>query len=358
MKKSLIIVFIVIVALHFAGLLFFLFLQKKSDGEQELPEPDSPPVLVPEPIINQQANSILNTPVSGKKIIKKTVLKKISKKVIKKNSGPLNFKKAVIGNIKSLPQSKKVKAGILVDADSRRVLWSKNSGKAVPIASMTKMMTVLLVSEDIKNGKISPKQPIKVTKAASSIGGSDVWLDPRETFPLNELLKAIVIKSANDAAYLVAENSGGGDVRRFVQRMNDRAGKLGLKSAKFSNPHGLPEDNGKDNVCSCEDMVVLAEELLKYPEILKLSSTKIDYLPRKVGKIKKTMLLNTNKLIRKGCPGVDGIKTGYTRKAGSCITVTCNRNDRRLIMVLAGCKGSKLRDEFAVKLLDWGYGKK
>ena len=356
MKKSLIIIFIVIVALHLAAVIVLL-LQKETNGYADITEPDSPPILIPEPTINQQAQPILKTPPPVKKNLKKTGIKKASQKTITKKTGPLNFKKAVIGNIKSLPQCKKVKSGILLDADTRRVLWSKNSKQAVPIASMTKMMTVLLISEDIKNGKISPKKQIKVSRKAAAIGGSDVWLDPRETFPLNELLKAVVIKSANDAAYLVAENAGGGDVKKFVKRMNAKAGELGLKSASFSNPHGLPERNRKDNVCSSEDMLVIAEELLKYPEIMKLTSTKVAYLPRKVGKIKKTMLLNTNKLIRNGCPGVDGMKTGYTNKAGSCITVTCSRNGKRLILVLAGCKGSKLRDALAVKLLEWGYKK-
>jgi len=353
MKKSLIIIFIVIVALHFVALVFLL--RKDSKEENESFEPDYPPVLVPEPTINQHVNPILKTHVSKKKNIKKTDIAKKTAKKIPRKSGPLNFNKAVIGNIKSLPQSKKVNAGILVDADTRRVLWSKNSKKPVQIASMTKMMTALLVNEDIRDGKISPEKQIKVTKAAASIGGSDVWLDPRETFSLAELMKAIVIKSANDAAYLVAQNIGGGDVENFIIRMNDRAAKLGLKSAKFFNPHGLPEDRGRNNVCSCEDIVVIAEELLKYPEFMKLSSTKITYLLRNIGKVKKTMLLNTNKLIRKGCRGVDGMKTGYTKKAGSCITVTCSRNGKRLILVLTGCKGSKLRDKFATELLDWGY---
>lgn len=357
MKKSLIIIFIVILAIHLAALIFLL-LQK--DEGKDSPEPDTPPILVPEPKINQQANPILKNTVPDKKESAKSPSSKITKSIKKpepKKRGSFDFSKAVSGNIKSLPQSQKVKSGILVDADSRRVLWSKNSKQAVPIASMTKMMTVLLVLEDIKNGKISLSTPIKVTKNAAAIGGSDVWLDPRETFLLDQLLKAIVIKSANDAAYLVAEHLGGGDVNKFVKRMNERSTQLGLKNANFINPNGLPGDNGKDNLCSCEDMLVVAEELLQYPEFVKLSSTKIDYLPREVGKVKKTMLLSTNKLIRNGCPGVDGIKTGYTRKAGSCITVSCIRNGKRLIMVLAGCEGSKLRDDFAAKLLDWGYKK-
>ena len=354
MKKSLIIIFIVIVAIHVAALIFLIIQKESGDDSDKPPAFDSPPILVPEPKIDPKGTGVFKPP-------KSTLPESVNKKPIKIRkteiikSDPLNFRKAVVGNIKELPQSRSVNAGILVDSKTRQVLWSKNSKKAVPIASMTKMMTVLLVCEDIKNGKITPKTTIKVTKKAASIGGSDVWLDPRETFPLNELMKAVVIKSANDAAYLVAENIGGGDVEKFVQRMNSKAAEMGLNSIHFSNPHGLPNKKGKDNAASCEDMVFIAEKLLQYPEIIKLSSTKIAYLPRKIGKVKKTMLLNTNKLVRTKCKGVDGLKTGYTRNAGSCITVTCKRNGRRLIMVLAGCKGSKLRDSFAVKLLDWGY---
>ena len=357
MKKSLIIIFIIILAIHLAALIFLL-LQKETQEEKENPIPDYPPVLVPEPKINQNANPILKHSAPEAKKAIEAPLSPVSLKTIpKKKKEDLVFENALTGNIKSLPQTQKVNAGILVDADSRQVLWCKNSKKPVPIASMTKMMTVLLIMEDIKKGKISPTTEIKVTKSAAAIGGSDVWLDPRETFSLQDLLKAIVIKSANDAAYLVAEYLGDGDAGKFVKRMNLRAVELGMKCAVFFNPNGLPGDNGKDNVCSCEDMVILADLLLQYPEFLKLSSTRVDFLPRKVGKVEKTMLLNTNKLIRKDCPGVDGMKTGYTRSAGSCITVSCLRNGRRLILVLAGCEGSQLRDDLAEKLLDWGYKK-
>ena len=356
MKKSLIIIFIIILAVHIAAL-FFLLLQKDS-SDTDSSEPDSPPILIPEPKIKHSEDAIQKIPPKTKE--KPKITSSRPKKILEKKTeiikgGPLSFKTAVIGTIKGIPGSKHLNAGILVDSKTRKVLWSKNSKKAVPIASMTKMMTVLLVFEDIKKGKISPTKPIKVTNKAASIGGSDVWLDPRETFPLNQLLKAIVIKSANDAAYLVAEHLGGGNVKNFVSRMNKKSKSMGLKSAHFSNPHGLPEKNGKDNVASCQDLVFLAEELLKYPEVVKLSSTKLGYLPRKIGKTKKTHLYNTNKLVRTNVPGVDGMKTGFTRKAGSCIALTCKRDGRRMIAILAGCNNGKERDAFAKKLLDWGY---
>lgn len=355
MKKSLIIIFIIILAVHVSALI--ILLMQRDSGEETTEELKNPPVLIPEPHIINPENTIQKNPPKKKSTKLTPSPKKVNKEPTEKiKSSPLNFKKAVIGILKDVPESKNVNAGILVDSGTRKVLWSKNSKKPVPIASMTKIMTVLLVYEDIAKGKISPTKPIQVSKKAASIGGSDVWLDPRETFPLDQLLKAILIKSANDAAYLVAEDMGGGNVKNFVQRMNSKAKKMGLKSAFFANPHGLPEKSGKDNVCSCEDLVFLAEALLQYPAAVKNSSTKLDYLPRKIGKTKKTMLFSTNKLVRTSFPGVDGLKTGFTNKAGSCITVTCKRNGRRMILVLAGCNNGKERDAMAKKILDWGYG--
>jgi len=348
MKKSLITIFIIIVAVHVAALIILLW-QKNANVDEG--ESDSAPIQVPEPTINQKASATLRT--SAKKNLRK-VLPKTSEKL---PAGSLIFKNTVFGNIKTIPQSKFIKAGILVDANSRKVLWSKNSKKVVPIASMTKIMTVLLVMEAIKNGEISVSTPIKVTKKAASIGGCDVWLDSRETFPLQELLKAIVIKSANDAAYLVAEYLGDGNVSNFVKKMNAKAEKMGMKATHFLNPNGLPEKNNKQNVSSCEDMVYMAKAFLQYPAAMKLSSTKYAVMKRKIGKHKETKLYSTNKLLRTNCPGVDGMKTGFTNKAGFCITLTCKRDKRRMIAVLTGCPSSKVRNAFARKLLDWGYSK-
>ena len=350
-------------AIHLIALAL-LTLQTKSNDNFE--EPSGIPDIA-EPKIDHDINNIKRLPTektnttNKQKSPKLKTTTKVAKQTITSTkrikSAPLSYSGTLFGNIKSLSQSKGVKYGILVDMNSRKVLWSKNCKKSVPIASMTKMMTILLIMDDIAEGEITPSSQIRVTKKASQVGGSDVWLDPRETFPLNELLKAIVIKSANDAAYLVAENSGGGDISIFIKRMNKKAKDMGLKSAYFANPHGLPIRGGKDNAASCEDLVYVTDALLNYPSIVKLASTKLAYLPRKIGKVKKTQLLNTNKLVRKGVIGVDGMKTGYTNNAGSCIAITCKRNNRRLIAILAGCSSSKLRDSFAKKLLDWGYKK-
>ena len=138
-----------------------------------------------------------------------------------------------------LPQENGCATGILVDPATRKVLWAKNADKAVPIASMTKMMTLLLAEEAIAAGKVTRDTPIRVTVAAYKIGGSQVWLDPKETFPLRELIKTIAVKSANDSAYLVGEFLGGGSMAAFIEAMNARAKALGLPHTRFYDAHGL-----------------------------------------------------------------------------------------------------------------------
>lgn len=249
-----------------------------------------------------------------------------------------------------LPKEELCQTGILVDPATRKVLWAKNADKAVPIASMTKMMTLLLTEEDLASGVVSRDTVIRVTKAAYEIGGSQVWLDPRESFPLSELLKAVAIKSANDAAYLVGEYLGRGDIDAFVARMNRRAGELGMKATHFYDPHGLGDDRKRHNTASAHDMVILAEALLAYPEVIKLASTRMDTFRNG-----KTELKNHNNLVFNRVPGVDGLKTGYTDAAGFCVTITCLRDGRRLLGCVTGYKRPKDRDAFCKALLDWGY---
>ena len=371
MKKPIIIVFIVILALHLLALTFFLLMQEKEHNPtDEMPAPKKDPVLIPEPELANRAvksktdrsgsphatvdkNSKLS---SSKRAEHHTAEKKQNTEFyVHKKIPAFNFSKSVNGNISAIPETKDASSGILVDMNTGKVLWNKNAKKTVPIASMTKMMTALLAFEDIRDGKVKYDQIIKVSKNAAAIGGSDIWLDPRESFPLKELLKAVLIKSANDAAFLVGEYLGGGNIENFVKRMNRRASELKLK-ARYFNPHGLPEKSpSKDNTASPEDLAKLAAMLLQFPELVKISSTPIDYIARKVGRNKKTMLTTTNKLLRSGVKGVDGMKTGYTRRSGFCITVTCLRNNRRLIAVVTGFKNSSERNSCVKKLLDWGY---
>lgn len=243
-------------------------------------------------------------------------------------------------------------AGLLVEIPSGRILWQKSSDKPVGIASMTKMMTALLAFEDVRDrDEIDFQTLIKVTNAAYRIGGSQVWLDPRETFTLEELLISIMVKSANDSAYLVGEFLADGNMDRFVKRMNERAAELKMTSTRFYNAHGLPEKQ-TDNTSTCKDLARLANELLRHDQAIEWASM-LKYAFRANAK-EPTLLANHNRLITSTI-GVDGMKTGYTKRAGYCITATCLRNGRRLIAVTTGFNSSKRRDAFTRDLLDWGY---
>lgn len=277
----------------------------------------------------------------------------------KKLSNPLfgthfTYRYAVQGDLPAVPETAETRAGFLVNLNTRQVLWTKNPREGYPIASMTKMMTLLLAAEAMaKNPQLTYDSPVKVTLASSKIGGSQVWLDPRETLSFGELLKAVAIKSANDAAYLVAEYINDGDVPGFVGRMNRRARELGMPSTAFVNPYGLKADDGKNSVSSAEGMAILAEYLLEHPDIMALCSTRTATF-RPDGARGQLQLTNTNRLLGQ-CPGVDGLKTGYIKESGYCITVTCLRGGKRMVAVVIGSPSISKRNTTVRKLLDWGY---
>ncbi len=265
------------------------------------------------------------------------------------------YKYAVMGNIKDLPDSKNATSGLLVDLDTRAALWAKEPRKGVPIASMTKMMTALLAFEDITAGRngLSMDTAVQVTPGAVKIGGSQVYLDTKEKMTMADLLKTVMIVSANDSAELIAEHLGGGDVVKFVDRMNARASELRLPATKFYNPTGLPGKSSKeDNVSSPEGMVFLAEQLLQYPKAVEWASTWIDYIRKDTEK--PFMLKNHNHLIKMS-QGCNGMKTGFIDRSGFCVTFTVERGGRHIAGVVTGFKSRKERDLFAAKLIDWGY---
>lgn len=275
---------------------------------------------------------------------------------------PFIYQYAVYGNIPALPGSQNATSGILVDLNTRNVLWAKNPRKAYPIASMTKIMTCLIAYEDVLAGRngLTLDTPIKVSAAAMKIGGSQVYLDSRETFPLRDLMKATAIKSANDAAYLIAEYVGQGNVPAFVKRMNERAVQLHMPNTHFHNPHGLPGTKASlDNVSSPEGMARLAEETLRHPQLIQWASTWMDSF-REPGSKGFMKIKNHNYLIKgspEASPGVDGLKTGFINRAGFCLTATCLRDNRRLVAVVTGYPLRKERDRFVRQLLDWGYAR-
>ena len=307
---------------------WFLF----ADGDPSTPEATPPPPPAVGPEVSHQAEEVLQQE-SGPEV---------------PSTVDYDFRgaKSSLG----LPNEALCKTGILVDPVTRKVLWAKNADKSVPIASMSKMMTMLLAEEALAAGRVSLTTPIKVTNAAYEIGGSQVWLDPKETFPLGELLKTVAIKSANDSAYLVGEYLGGGDISVFIKAMNDRAQDLGMKNTRFYDAHGLGDNKGNHNLSSAHDLVLLAEHLIRYPDVLRLSSTRMDSF-----RDGKMQLRNSNNLVFNRVPGVDGLKTGFTDESGFCVTITCLRGGRRLIGCVTGFKTSKQRDAFCKALLDWGY---
>src|SRR2546422_9713139 len=195
---------------------------------------------------------------------------------------------------------------------------------------MTKMMTVLLAMERVQDGALWLDEPVRTSAWASRIGGSQVYLAAGETFPLGEMLKAIMIASANDAAVAVAEHIAGTPAA-FVELMNARAKALGLADTTYQSPHGLPPGKGQTaDMTSAHDLVVLGRELMKFPEVMRWAST-----PSAGFRNDTLQMSNTNHLVRTYA-GATGLKTGYYHEAGFSITATATRNDLRLIAVVLG----------------------
>jgi D-alanyl-D-alanine carboxypeptidase (penicillin-binding protein 5/6) len=259
----------------------------------------------------------------------------------------------------------KCKAGICVDLTNKKILWAKNEKTAGCIASMTKMMTVYLFMKDLKKpgSQLTMETVVPATPEACKTGGHQIYMDPKETFTLEELLKCVLIRSANDCALLMAQFLGGGTEEAFVKRMMDEAKEIGLESFIFHNAHGLPVKLAKgrlENVGSPIELAFLAEQLMDMPEVVKWSSTKHDCIRENSPnpKFKKFDLDSTNTLLgNPSCPGVNGMKTGMTDGAGFCITATCERDGRRMVVVAMGCSSGKERDGLVRQILNWAYSK-
>ena len=221
-------------------------------------------------------------------------------------------------------------------------------------ASPTKMMTVLVVMQDLDTRTdLDLTTPIVVTREAALVGGRQVWLDPRETFPLQDILRCTLIHSANDAAFLLAQRFAGSEVA-FVKRMQDLGTAHGLTSFAFHNAHGLPEGPTQlENTGSAIELAYLAGCLLQYPRVVEWTGTRVSYLePRVDGK--RTQLVTTNRLVGR-VPGVNGMKTGFTDKSGYCLAATCDRGGRQVIAIATGCARSAERDDLVAALIEWAY---
>ncbi|KFN03579.1 D-alanyl-D-alanine carboxypeptidase [Bacillus clarus] len=240
-------------------------------------------------------------------------------------------------------------SAIVIEQDTGKVLFEKNPNEKLPPASMTKIMTMLLIMEQVEKGKLKLDDKVRASEHAASMGGSQIFLEPGEEMTVNEMLKGIAIASGNDASVAVAEHIAGSE-EGFVNMMNKKAKDLGLKNTHFQNPTGLP---AKDHYSTANDMAIMAKELMKYPLIRKYTGKYEDYLRENTDK--KFWLVNTNKLVR-FYPGVDGVKTGFTTEAKYCLTASAEKNGMRVISVVMGAPTSKERNNQVTKLLDYAFG--
>lgn len=258
-----------------------------------------------------------------------------------------------VENFKSIPEISKCTAGILADLNTREVVWAKNANKAVPIASMTKLLTALLVAETAEKDPAKGYDVlVKVTPGAIKVNDGEVWLDHRESFTVEKLLQATLIRSANDCAVLLAEFYGNGKESVFIQKMNDRAKELGMKESRFFVPNGLPgKSAAQDNVSTPEEMLFLCEAFMKYPKLMEISAIERETLPSPQRKV-PTELLNTNRYLLRNVAGCTGLKTGFTDRSGFCVAASFERKGRRWVCVVMGLPDQKSRNELVKKLVE------
>ena len=239
------------------------------------------------------------------------------------------------------------KAAVLMEQGSGTVLYAKNPDIQLPEASITKVMTLLLTFEALQAGKVHKEDLVPVSEHSYSMGGSQIWLEPGERFTLDEMLRAICVSSANDAAVAVAELVGGSEPA-FVEQMNARAAQLGMEQTTFRNACGLDTEG---HLSTARDVAIMSREILTHcPEVLHYSGIWTDSLRNG-----QTQLVNTNKLLKR-YRGITGLKTGTTSGAGVCISASATRDGLKLIAVILGAPSSADRFNAATTLLDYGFG--
>lgn len=239
------------------------------------------------------------------------------------------------------------RSALLMEAETGEVLYALNEHEALPPASVTKVMTLLLIMEEIEAGRLSYSDTVTVSENAASMGGSQIFLEAGEQMSVEDLVKSVVIASANDAAVALAEHISGSE-GAFVERMNARGAELGMKDTVFENTNGL-DDTTDSHLTSAYDIALMSRELIKYTKITEYSSIWMDTV-----RDGEFGLTNTNRLIR-FYKGATGLKTGSTAKAGFCITATAERDGMTLIAVIMGAETRDGRNSSAVKLLDHGF---
>ena len=240
------------------------------------------------------------------------------------------------------------KSAILVDNLSGKVLYEKNADEKLAPASMTKLASMLMVMEAIDNGNLKFEDKVTISEEAANMGGSQVFLQAGEVYTVYDLLKSVAIASGNDAVVALAEKIGGSQ-SEFIDMLNKRLKEIGATNTNFVNAHGL---DAEGHYSTARDMSIIARELLKHPKILEFTSIYEEYLEKNDGS--RIWLVNTNKLVR-FYDGVDGLKTGFTKTAGYCLTATASKNNFRLISVVMGEDTSENRSSDTVKMLNYGF---
>lgn len=236
-------------------------------------------------------------------------------------------------------------SAVLMEAYSGQILYAKNEHERRPLASVTKIMTLCLIFDAIEAGRVKLTDTVSVSQYAAGMGGSQLWLEVGERMTLRDLVIGIAVGSANDACVAIGEHLAGTN-ERFVQMMNDKAAELGMKNTHFANPHGLDDP---DHYSSAYDVALMARYATRHADLLKFTSIWIEYL--RDGKL---MQSNHNRLVR-FYPGCDGLKTGYTDKAGNCLAATAKRDTTRLISVVLGAPTGDVRFNESSALLNAGF---
>lgn len=240
------------------------------------------------------------------------------------------------------------KSAILIDSNTGEILYQKNKDQKTSIASLTKMMGLILIFEKIDNGSLKTSEILTTSKNAKEMGGTQIWLEEGEKISVDDLLKGITMASANDAMVLMAERVSGTE-QEFVKEMNKKARQLGLKNTNFVNCTGFDE---KGAYSTANDTALIAKELLKHKKIINYTSKYESYIRENTDN--KTWIVNTNKLV-KFYKGVDGLKTGYTDEAGSSLAVTALKENLRLIAISFGYNDANTRNTEAKAMLDYGF---
>ena len=247
------------------------------------------------------------------------------------------------------------KGSVVMDAATGRVLFEDNADAISPPASMTKLMTFAVLQDRIRSGTLTLETPVTITAADAGIGGTQVWLKEKETFPVEELIYAMMIQSANDAAFALARTAAG-SASAFVELMNAKASELGLEHTTFRTPHGLPPANRRideGDLTSPRDFAILCRHLLLKTDVVKYTSIKTRPFggPTRAAPV---VMNNHNHLLGK-VPGLDGLKTGFTNSAGFCLAATAQRNHRRVIVVIMGSPDSTTRNLKVAEYIEQGF---